>query len=103
MSFPYPYLLEFHESGIWIGIWNPGSDNPMRIVLASASPRRRELLGTLGSPFDVRPSGTDESVEVRETPAQTIEQIALQKAMAVAALDRCNTSQTSLPFAAGIV
>ena len=36
-------LLEFHESGIWIGIWNPGSDNPMRIVLASASPRRRAL------------------------------------------------------------
>jgi len=60
----------------------------MRIVLASASPRRRALLGTLGRPFDVRPSGTDESVEVRETPVQTIEQIALQKAMAVAALDR---------------
>ncbi len=60
----------------------------MRIVLASASPRRRKLLEKLGKPFDVQPSGTDESVKAEATPAQTIQQIALQKAKAVAAIDK---------------
>jgi MAF protein len=32
-----------------------------RLVLASASPRRRELLSLIGVPFDVRPSDIDES------------------------------------------
>ena len=32
----------------------------MRLILASASPRRRELLGRLGLPFEVRPSGIEE-------------------------------------------
>ena len=32
----------------------------MRLILASASPRRRELLARLGLPFEVRPSGIDE-------------------------------------------
>ena len=32
----------------------------MRLILASASPRRRELLGRLGLPFEVWPSGADE-------------------------------------------
>lgn len=33
-----------------------------RLVLASASPRRRELLACLGVPFDVAPSDVDEDV-----------------------------------------
>ncbi len=32
----------------------------MRLILASASPRRRELLERLGVPFEVRPSGIEE-------------------------------------------
>jgi len=32
-----------------------------RLILASASPRRREILSSLGIPFDVQPSGADES------------------------------------------
>ena len=32
----------------------------MRLILASASPRRRELLTRLDLPFEVRPSGVDE-------------------------------------------
>jgi septum formation protein len=32
----------------------------VRLILASASPRRRELLSRLGLPFEVRPSGIDE-------------------------------------------
>ncbi len=60
----------------------------MRLVLASASPRRRELLAKLGQPFDVRPAGTEESVNLGTTPVRTIQHIARQKAIAVAAADR---------------
>ena len=63
----------------------------MRIVLASASPRRRELLARLGKPFDVIPAGTEEFVNPGTTPAQAIQQIARQKATAVAAFDRSET------------
>ena len=34
--------------------------NGRRLVLASASPRRKQLLSILGIPFDVRPIGVDE-------------------------------------------
>ena len=33
----------------------------MRLVLASGSPRRREILTTLGIAFDVEPTGVDET------------------------------------------
>ena len=35
----------------------------VRLILASASPRRRELLARLGLPFEVRPSGVDETLD----------------------------------------
>jgi septum formation protein len=35
----------------------------VRLILASASPRRRELLGRLGLPFEVRPSGVEETLD----------------------------------------
>jgi septum formation protein len=35
----------------------------VRLILASASPRRRELLARLGLPFEVRPSAIAESLE----------------------------------------
>ena len=43
----------------------------MRLILASASPRRRELLERLGLPFEVRPSGIEEPL-AREVPASTL-------------------------------
>ncbi len=60
----------------------------MRIVLASASPRRLELLERLGKPFDIVPAGTEEFVNPGTAPAQAIRQIARQKAATVAAADR---------------
>ncbi|HEX2500707.1 MAG TPA: Maf family protein [Methylomirabilota bacterium] len=35
----------------------------MRLILASASPRRRDLLARLGLPFEVRPSGVEETLD----------------------------------------
>src|SRR5437588_7098092 len=55
------------------------------LVLASASPRRRELLGGLGLPFEVAPSDVDETAPAGADPAGAAEALALYKARAVAA------------------
>lgn len=54
------------------------------IILASGSPRRRELLETAGVPFTVCVSDIEEVVEAGLTPAQTVKSLAKQKALAVA-------------------
>lgn len=53
------------------------------LVLASASPRRRELLGSLRMPFIVCALDTDESAEPGVSPERLVEQLALRKAAAV--------------------
>jgi len=59
-----------------------------RLVLASASPRRRELLTRAGYAFDVVVSDIDESTipSTGSRPAQHAEVLALAKAKSVAAL-----------------
>ena len=52
------------------------------IILASASPRRRELLGALGVQFVVRPSNINEDPLPGETPLETQHRITLGKARA---------------------
>lgn len=54
-----------------------------RLVLASASPRRAELLARLGVRFDVRPADVDESPRPGEAPAALAERLARDKALAV--------------------
>ncbi len=53
------------------------------IVLASASPRRRELLSLLGLRFDVAPADVDETWRNGEPPAVHAERLAREKAEAV--------------------
>ncbi len=53
------------------------------VVLASASPRRRELLEQIGIPFQVFVSEVEEKVTT-EVPYLVVEQLSLQKAEAVA-------------------
>ena len=55
------------------------------LVLGSASPYRRELLGRLGLPFAVAAPDIDETALPAETPAQTAVRLAEAKARAVAA------------------
>lgn len=57
-----------------------------RVVLASASPRRRELLGRLGIEFDVVPADVDETPRPGERPAVLVRRLAVAKARAVAAV-----------------
>ena len=55
---------------------------PVHIILASASPRRQELLGLTGLPFSVRPADVDESLLPGEPPAGYVRRLALEKARA---------------------
>ena len=55
-----------------------------RLVLASTSRYRRELLARLRLPFDVEAPAVDEAARDVETPAQTAARLALAKAQAVA-------------------
>lgn len=54
------------------------------LVLASASPRRSELLASVGLEFDVVPADIDESVRAGETPATYVARLSQEKAAVVA-------------------
>lgn len=53
------------------------------LILASGSPRRRELLTMLGIPFEVRPSHIPEVRGAGETPIGYAERLAREKALSV--------------------
>lgn len=53
---------------------------PGELILASASPRRRELLTQLGIPFSVQATDTDERVLPGEIPETYVRRMALDKA-----------------------
>lgn len=58
---------------------------PHRLILASGSPARRELLGRLGHPFEVIPADIDENaIEPQGNPRRYVHEIAWLKAAAVA-------------------
>jgi septum formation protein len=54
-----------------------------RLLLASASPRRRELLDQLGVACDVRPADVHECPEPGETPEAYVRRVAADKSRAV--------------------
>ena len=58
--------------------------HPARIILASQSPRRRELLSLVGIPHEVVPADIDESVLPHESPASHTERLARSKAETIA-------------------
>ena len=58
---------------------------PMNLILASGSPRRRELLSLYTTDFTVCASDFDESAVTADTPAQLVEKLARGKCLAVAA------------------
>jgi septum formation protein len=61
-----------------------GPGTPARVVLASQSPRRRELLALIGVPHEVVPADVDETPFPHEAPAAYTERLARAKAAAVA-------------------
>lgn len=51
-----------------------------KLILASASPRRRELLGLISEDFDVIPARGEESADFSISPADAVKALAKQKA-----------------------
>ncbi len=54
-----------------------------KIILASGSPRRRELLTQIGIEYEVVPSGAEETITETE-PSKVVESLSLRKAFDVA-------------------
>ena len=57
----------------------------LRVILASQSPRRRELLNLVGIAHEVRPADIDESYLAGERPREHAERLARGKAAVIAA------------------
>lgn len=79
-----------------------------QLVLASQSPRRRELLDQMGLRYGVLPADIDESVKPHESAADYVARLALEKAQAswqkVAALDLpCLGADTSVVLGSKIL
>jgi septum formation protein len=55
----------------------------MRLILASASPRRAELLRAAGYAFEIVPADVDESAGAGERPEDYVRRVAAEKARAV--------------------
>ena len=66
----------------------PPLEKDMEWILASASPRRRELLAELIEEFEVCPSKGEERVEGTPAPEELVKILATQKAKEVASLER---------------
>ncbi len=81
------FLAEQIDEGEWRTL--PSHDcvtiPPMKnLILASNSPRRKELLGLLGWPFEVIPADIDESRKPGEPPVEYVKRLASEKAEAIA-------------------
>ena len=58
------------------------SNDSIRVVLASASPRRSELLAQIGMSFEVMPTDIDETEHPGEDPVSYVRRLAIEKAQA---------------------
>lgn len=56
----------------------------MDIILASASPRRKEILGNTNLKFEVIKSDIDEVILLEESPCQVVMRLAYEKSMDIA-------------------
>ena len=57
----------------------------MQLILASQSPRRKELLGLLGLPFSVKVADIDETMDPGKSAAEEVARVSRAKAEAIAA------------------
>jgi septum formation protein len=70
----------------------------MKLILASSSPRRKELLEQIGLRFEVVPGGVDEKIKDGENPVEHVLRLAEEKA-----LDVANKSRDSWVIAADTI
>lgn len=62
-----------------------------RIILASASPRRRELISLITNEFEIHTADVDETIEEGVSPEEAVMLLSLKKAKAVSDLFRERT------------
>ena len=55
----------------------------MNLILASASPRRKELLSLFNIPFVIRVADIDEAMDLNKSPYDEVGRVSLEKALAV--------------------
>ena len=55
----------------------------MSVILASASPRRKELLGLFRVPFEIRIADIDETMDLTKAPFDEVARVSRLKALAV--------------------
>ncbi len=55
----------------------------MNLILASASPRRKELLGLFHIPFEVRVADIDETMDPEKSPFDEVARVSRLKALAI--------------------
>ena len=55
----------------------------MQLILASASPRRKELLGLFHIPFIIRVADIDEAMDMAKAPFDEVARVSRRKALAV--------------------
>ena len=78
--FPQTHHVECVALLRWAG--RTGAD---ALILASASPRRRELMGEMGLEFDITPADVSEDPLPGELPQDMVERLSRDKALKVAA------------------
>jgi len=74
----------------------------MRIILASASPRRKEILGKLKIPFEVVISNADENIGEKD-PETLVKKLALLKADDVFKNEEADSAETTIVIGADTV
>ncbi len=74
----------------------PGQER--RLILASASPRRIQLLKNLGLTFEVEPADIDESVEDGVSPQTAVQELSAHKAAAILEKLRRQNTDPNLDF-----
>ena len=73
----------------------------MKLILASASPRRAEILRNAGIQFEIRKTDVDESRIVGELPGDYVRRLALAKALSAATEYRDPVDETLILGADG--
>ena len=55
----------------------------MKLILASQSPRRRELLGLFRLPFEIQVADIDEEMDMKKSPYEEVARVSREKAAAI--------------------
>ena len=65
------------------GSFKGNEEKKMKLILASASPRRKELLGKVGMAFEIIPAKGEEKI-TKKLPWEVVEELSFQKAKEIA-------------------